>query len=310
MAGITVVTNPQSRLNRRDLDLASRLRKLAGSKDTVVAPNGLDELAEWARSCVSEPPDILAVCGGDGSLHRVVTAWMQASGGQPPPPVALLRGGTMNTIAKGLGIRGGAESVLSRLVAAQLAGSSLQTVSRRLMVVNEDQYGFLFGNGMISNFLELYYESDNPGPMAAIWVLGRLVVSALVRGDYIRRAMRPFRGEVVVDDVSWGERDWFAVGAGTVDDIGLRFRPFSMCLSHPGHMHALALGNRPLAFLPEFVRIRCAKPLRNPDNQESPATTLRLNSREPIGFMIDGDFHRAGVTLHVRVGPAVEFVVV
>ena len=48
---------------------------------------------------LASPPDLLAVCGGDGTLHEVVSTIPD-----PPFPVALLPAGTANVLARDLGL--------------------------------------------------------------------------------------------------------------------------------------------------------------------------------------------------------------
>ena len=57
------------------------------------------------RRCGRTPPAIIAVHGGDGTLHRTITALGRAFGDDPIPPIAILCGGTMNVVATSLGIR-------------------------------------------------------------------------------------------------------------------------------------------------------------------------------------------------------------
>ncbi len=52
-----------------------------------------------AMEQLSNPPDVLAVCGGDGTLHEVATRVPD-----PPFPVALLPAGTANVLARDLGV--------------------------------------------------------------------------------------------------------------------------------------------------------------------------------------------------------------
>jgi diacylglycerol kinase family enzyme len=52
-----------------------------------------------ARELLDQPPDLLAVCGGDGTLNEVVS-----SVPEPPFPVALLPAGTANVLARELGL--------------------------------------------------------------------------------------------------------------------------------------------------------------------------------------------------------------
>ncbi len=50
-----------------------------------------------ARALLERPPDLLAVCGGDGTLHEVIS-----SVPAPPFPVAVLPSGTANVLAREL----------------------------------------------------------------------------------------------------------------------------------------------------------------------------------------------------------------
>ncbi len=50
-----------------------------------------------ARAMLERPPDLLAVCGGDGTLHEVIS-----SVPAPPFPVAMLPSGTANVLAREL----------------------------------------------------------------------------------------------------------------------------------------------------------------------------------------------------------------
>ncbi len=52
-----------------------------------------------AMKQLANPPDVLAVCGGDGTLHEVASQVPD-----PPFPVALLPAGTANVLARDLGL--------------------------------------------------------------------------------------------------------------------------------------------------------------------------------------------------------------
>jgi hypothetical protein len=121
--------------------------------------------------------------------------------------------------------------------------------------------------------------------------------------------MRPIRLDVEVDGVRSVARDHLAVGAGTVDDIGFRFRPFFLAPRHPGHIHLLAIACTPLGFVLELPRIWTARPTTNPDIVPSLTEGFVLRADRAIAYMIDGDFHTGGTELHVRVGPTVRMIV-
>jgi diacylglycerol kinase (ATP) len=307
MPGIGVLTNPRSRRNKRNPRLARRLAYIVGDSGQLEAPEGLGELTHAVQKFRERDVDIVAINGGDGTAHVALGALYKAYGDQLPR-IALLRGGTMNTIAHGLGIRGDPESLLGRLVAQVHSGAPLKTASRHLMVVNDTQVGFLFGNGLISNFLEAYYEAADPSPSSAVWLLTRAIGSVLVGGELAKRITRPIRCRVTVDGDAWPERSWLTVAAGTVDDIGVGFRPFFKSLEYPGYFHAIGLGSTAAQFLPQLPRVYRGQTMTHPDNTEQVGRELILEAQEPIAYMLDGDFHRGGQRLVVRVGPRVEMV--
>jgi len=308
VSGIGVITNPRSRLNKRRPELARRLAYVLGDEGRVDTPADLDSLREVAEQFLKQRIAVLAINGGDGTSHTVLSAFLGVYGDVPLPKVALLRGGTMNTVASGLGIRGRPEDLLGQLVMRYHAGEPLRSVSRDLLVVDGCRAGFLFGNGLVSNFLEAYYEGAEPSPTKAALLLARGILSVFVQGPLIQRLMRPVRCTVTVDGERWPEAEWTAVVAGTVDDIGLGFRPFHRAPEYPGHLQALGFACSAAQIVGLLPRIRLARPLRHPLVQDSLATHVVLEAEEPIAYMIDGDFHQGGQRVEIGLGPRVELV--
>ncbi len=310
MLGILVVTNPRSRQNRRDPALTAQLSALVGDLGRVVAPTTTASLRAELIQARAEGVEVVAINGGDGSTHVVLTE-LVAVYGDTLPLVALLRGGTMNTIASGLRIRGSTRALVARIVDELRARRPLRTVTRSLLRVDgpEPQYGFLFGNGLIANFLEVYYEGSEPTPLKALWILARGVLSAAYGGAMIRRLMRPILLDIEVDGVRSARRDHLAIGAGTVDDIGFRFRPFYLAPRHPGRIHTLAIACTPLRFVFQLPWIWTARPTRDADIHPSVSEAFVLRADRPINFMIDGDFHAGGAELRVSTGPEVRLIV-
>lgn len=311
MPGIAVVTNPRSRQNRRNPQLTGQLAYVLGDRGHVAQPHSIDELVEAARRFHDQGVDVIAINGGDGTAHVVLTAVIQAWSGDPLPPIALLRGGTMNTIAAGLGVKGTPATLLDALLRRYHSGEPFPTAERHVMRIGGDekpQYGFLFGNGLLANFLEAYYEGSEPSPTKAAWLLARACASAVVNGALIRQLTRPAEVEVEVDGQLWSVRSFLTVGAGTVDDIGLGFRPFFQSVRHPGRMHVLGLACSAVTLVKELPRIWMAHPTQSPDILNAFPERMLLRSERPQAYMVDGDFHTAGQTLEVSVGPRVRFV--
>src|SRR4051812_34767930 len=134
---IAVFVNPRSRANRRNPRIAAELQAILGDTGRVFATRSLEELAGGAADLHRAPPDVIAVHGGDGTLHQVLMALLGAWGAEPLPPLAALCGGTMNVVASSLGIRDRPESFVRHLAESARTGQPLETLSRRCIRVGE-----------------------------------------------------------------------------------------------------------------------------------------------------------------------------
>ena len=320
VAGIGVVINPKSRRNLRDPQAATRLARRLGDHGVVRQARSIDELYRIAEDFRRDEIDVLAISGGDGTNHVTLTGFLDVYGGHTMPQVALLRGGTMNTVANSVGVcQGRPEGLLGRLIRdyAQQAAMPLENVERHVMRIaptdgGKAHYGFLFGTGVVAGYLAEYYAGGEPTPLVAAKTLLRAVGSALVSGEMIRRMARPFRGTVELDDgTCWDERDYLAVAAGTIGHIGLNFKPFHRYDEKPGAFHILGIHASPVAFVQELPRIHKAQPMRTGKAYDGLSTRVIVRGAEDhVRYMIDGDLHEADGPLEVSIGPRVRLVVV
>jgi len=317
---IGVVLNPRSRRNLRDPRAAVRIARQLGDHGVVREVRSVDELYRAAEDFKKLQIDVLGISGGDGTNHVTITGFLNVYDPSPIPHLAFLRGGTMNTVANSVGIsKGKPEGVLGRLLRAyaQRASMPLANVERRVMRIGPPgeparaYYGFLFGTGVVYGFLAEYYRDGEPSPLVAAKTLARGVGSTLVRGETIQRMAAPFRGSVeLADGTRWPERDYLAVAAGTIDQIGLGFRPFYRWDERDGAFHILGITASPFQFVVDLPRIRRAEPMR--PGKAFEATSSRAIVRSANGvmrYMIDGDLHETQGELELAVGPRVKIVV-
>lgn len=296
-----VIASAHSGRNRRNperLDALQHLAEQGGAR--FEAPETLDALDATVRAFAAQGVTSLAVNGGDGTLHRVVTAVVAAYGDELPT-LAVLPGGTMNIVARSTGWLGRPPQALQRVLEGHTRPRTVSTLKVG------DLYGFLWGNGLLARFLEVYEEGD-PTMVRAATILVRGAASAVVGGPFVQRLTRRWVGRVELDGEPLERTDWLAVAAGTVEQIGLGFRPFRFT-SEPGAMHAVGLGSSVARFAFELPRVYGRRPLAAADNLERRVRSIHLVAETPIGFMFDGDFHRGGPELTVELGPDVRFLV-
>jgi diacylglycerol kinase family enzyme len=305
---IVVFTNPAARANRRDPNCARHFASILGETGHVLFPANSDALACEARRVAQAQPSIIAVHGGDGTLHWTVTALLRAFRERPLPPQALLPGGTMNVVASSLGILAQPEALLAQLAAGERAVRQPAVVVRRCIKV-QDEYGFVFGTGLISNFLEEYYAAGDYGSRRAIWLLLRSILSEAFTGRYARRIFRRFHGRVFVDGQILPWTTLLGLGAATVGEVGLGFKLYHRADDHPGRFGVLAIHSSPLGLTWDLRAVRQGRGISPRRAWSAVATRLVIEPDEPETlYTVDGDLYRARGNLSVELGPALSFV--
>ena len=226
MPGIGVVVNPHAGSNRRRPERARKFAEIVGDQGMVRVTPDLAAIEEVAREFAAARIDILAVCGGDGSHFRTLSALRRAYPNGELPLFLPLRAGTMNYIARSIGcMRGGPEHVLAHVVHDYRHGRTHDVVERHLLVVNREHAGFVFGCGVIVNYLQLYYSQPKPGPVTATRLLARLVGSAVAGTSLVRGVFRRVVADVDCDDERVPYRTFTVILGGTVTHIALGFKP-------------------------------------------------------------------------------------
>jgi diacylglycerol kinase family enzyme len=313
-----VFVNPQSRANRRNPGLAAEFQAIVAGTGHVLAPRSLDELDAMASALRDERPEIIAVHGGDGTLHRALTALGRAFGEQPFPPIALLGGGTMNVVAASLGMSQRPTYVLKTITDAVRAGLPLPTIRRRCLRIG-DRLGMVFGNGLMSNFLAEYYSAGGYGTSRALWLMARTFFSTLVRGPFSQRVFARFEGEVRVDGELLPRRRFVGIGAATVREVGLGFKLNHRADDDPERFGVLAIHSGPLVLILDLLAVHDGRGIAASRAFSAVASTLDLdakpsnggaatNTSSDMSYTIDGDLYRTPGPLRITVGPPVVFV--
>jgi len=305
---VAVFVNPGSRANRRDPGCAARFARILGPAGKVVAPSNLEELIEEARRIAAAAPAVVGIHGGDGTLHRTLSALIAAYLPRPLPPIAILPGGTMNVVASSLGIRVRPEAVLAELAESERSGGRPPTLRRRCLRVG-DEYGFIFGNGLLANFLEEYYARGRYGTARAVWVVFRILVSLLTTGRYARRVFRRFRGRVEIDGRPLPRTNLTGVGAATVTEVGFGFKLHHRADDDPDRMGGLAIHGGPLSLLLDVLDVRLGRGLSPRRAESFVASRVVLEPEDAeTTYTLDGDLHVAQGPLAVELGPTLEIV--
>jgi diacylglycerol kinase family enzyme len=305
-----IVINPRARRVAREPGLVREIARRVPAEYVHVTydADGLDAaLSELARRQI----DTLVVVGGDGTagttLTRLVALWPEGE----LPRVLLSGGGTVNTIAKSLGARGGPLRTIDRLLAHE---DAMRESLRPLVRVQADgcaepRYGMIFANGLATRFLELYYEETPRGVRGAVEVVGRTVGSALVHGPLARHMFEPMHAQIRVDGEPLAEEYATVLGAANVRDVGLGFRPFLTAGRDPDRIHFVTTEASGLRLAAELPALRAG--LHGPHSclHHRCARRIEIELDRPERWTLDADFFPATQRLVVSAGPRVRFLV-
>ena len=198
MAGIGIISNPHSKLNRRNPQRSAYLSYIAGKQGHVAVTHSLDEMEDVARSFRNQEISILAINGGDGTISHTLSVFSRIYPHKELPHIAVLRGGNMNVLAQNLGIKGTPEQVLYRLIEKHSTQPELSYIRKQSLMI-DGKVGFLFANGTPAAFLEKFYENKT-GALGAAWLISKVVLSRFFWRPFYLSIVSHHDSTIAIDD--------------------------------------------------------------------------------------------------------------
>ncbi len=309
MPAFAVVLNPYASGNRRARSRVERFSSIVGEDGVVVATRDLGELRDTLEEFHEAGIEILAICGGDGSVFRAVSLVVNIWGEDPLPQMLPLRAGTINNLSRTIGARRKRpESLLAHVVKDYRRGRTHEITERGLIRVNGEYYGYIVGAGLIVNFLRLYYSGRRPGPLRAFYLLMRLALSQLFGTTLIKGVIQPFEADVSCDGERLPFRSFSLLLASTVGHIGLGVKPFYLSARKPGYFHLLAGPATTWQLLSRLPRFFRGFPSGLDTLYDNMGARVRVEFSVPRSFTVNGDLLGPVSVLEIEAGPRVSFI--
>lgn len=310
MAGVGVIFNPNAKRYKKNPDKLKRMAFIIGEKASGKPTQDLADLHVVADEFKTKDIDILAISGGDGTIHCTLTAFLKVYGEKPLPKIALLRGGTQNNIANVYGIKGDTEHLLSRLLLHYHENpEALCERELRLMHFTDNLggsvYGAVFGALAAYKYMEHYYTKPNLNKWVAIQAALELGLSGLVHGRLICDVFERVDAEFEVDGQKWGFANFNAIAAGTVEMPGINFRIFRHMKHQNERFHLLAASIFPRSLLAHLPQMALGKPSTTENLIEALPLDLVMRFAKPIGYCVDGDMIGPASEIRISQGPKV-----
>lgn len=164
-----LISNPLAKTNWRSV-AHERLKSLMSDSTVALSTPSVERVPTAVRELLFDRGcNVLAVNGGDGTIHALVQATIQVlseaddGGGELPlPTFLLLNGGGMNMLARTFDTRGHPVKTVKRFL-NRFEGRPLGSLTVRhvpLIEVHEPEgvvrYGFIFGSELVLNALTMY----------------------------------------------------------------------------------------------------------------------------------------------------------
>ncbi|MBZ0274273.1 hypothetical protein K8I61_19715 [bacterium] len=302
---IFLVYNPLAGRNARR---PTRVDSLAAAIDGIgemAVTSSADEVPKIGERIVAAKPEVVAICGGDGTLHHALTAIIRAASGELPMTVLPLAGGTMNTIIRSLGMAATAENALARVAARLLDGGKLAFRNRNIMNVS-GRYAFLFGCGIGANMLDHYYRGRYRGGAQAVQTAWHAIATAVTRSSGYDDLFASIHAKVTMDRKTIEKREFTTILIGTVKHVGIGARPLYRAEEREGAFHAIVASFSPLAAAMNAPRTFLSLPMKG-DVVDDLARHVRIESETPFRYFLDGEFYAAS-RLNIDLGPVVRVV--
>ncbi len=285
------------------------VRAAAAAGARVHETRSLAELDDVARAIASRGTRAVVLAGGDGSHMAGASALARAFAGAPPP-VALAPGGTVNTVARNLGMRGPTRAWAERVVVEACRAAPRTTEQPTLRVRDDaggDRVGFIFGAGLVAAFFDEYYAGGGQGLLPAAGIAARVFAGSLVGSSLAARVLAPVACMLEVDGARRDGAAWSLVLASVLRDVGLHVRATYRAGEDPERFHVVASGLPPRGLALQFPRVLSGRAMAGEGRVDALARSLRVAFDAGGAYVLDGDVMRAR-EVGIDVGPVLRVV--
>jgi diacylglycerol kinase family enzyme len=287
---ISVIHNPNAKQNRKKPERAHRLAEILEGVGTLHETRSIEAVHGVARQCMETGCKVVGVNGGDGSLQMAMTIFADIYKENPLPSFVVMRGGTMNTVANGLGIKGTPESILRKVVKGLTGKGPLTRMKNQVLCAN-GHLGFMSGAAVVVKFLDAYYGAPSQGPVQAVKMGFQIAGSTLAGTDYSREMFKPERLMVEVDGLPLPETEFSIILGCTVEDISMGCKATPRAYERKGAFHFLACSLSPLQIVGQMPRLWAGREITHAAMHHSaPAEHVIIRSENgPVRWMLDGE---------------------
>jgi diacylglycerol kinase (ATP) len=274
----------------------------------------VEDLMRATRQMAAEPPDAVALCGGDGTHMAGVTSLARQFGEQNLPPLCLVKGGNAGTVAGNWSpTKLNPVGQLRRLIEVCGApGQPIPTATRPSLRVcgaqGGQRIGFIFGAGLIATFFEEFYRRGGGGYRDAAILIARVFAGSLVGAELARKVLSARACRLTVDETPHPSEAFTLIACAVVRNLGMHLMVTPRAAHDPQRPHLVAssIGVRECGL--QFWRILAGRGLVGDGNVDALVNRFRVDYGPQGGsFVLDGELIHAE-HVEVTAGPRLRIV--
>src|SRR5258706_7336356 len=335
---IGVITNPNSRKNRNRPERVERLQRIVGNMGEVHQTSSVDSIKPVLRDFLRKRARYWVADGGDGALHWMLRMGMEvvqedefAESSVTLPVTLPTKGGTIDFVAKNVGIQGDAEGILAMLRRNVERGATIEETEVDSMVIDGIQvvdgkdvpfrtYGFASAAGGVGQrFYAKYYAEPDPNPRTIVKVVAHTIASTPIAlsplsrlpfgqyRTYAKEIFAPTPCRITLDGMVLPGDEFTGVHVASMS-INLRnvLRFFGKA-DQPGLMNAIVGTPSAWGVIRNIPRMIRGQEMKGANVLDRPCRTMIIDAtgNELLEPIIDGEYYRDVKHLEYRVGPRV-----
>ncbi|MFA5517901.1 MAG: diacylglycerol kinase family protein [Spirochaetota bacterium] len=306
MKKIGILINPNAKKFRTKKSSLKNYTNIQSDNLLIKLTENIDDIQNIIKEFKNNSCDYIGIAGGDGTLHLAVTEIIHTYGEEHTPPVLILREGTMNNVARTIKLQGKGPDLIKRLLWSINNKKEIEIHQRNTMKIN-DKYCFLFGTGLVTNFLNEVYSGKEKGFIRNIQVALSAFYEGLKNADD-GKIFNWMHGEIRIDKNTIEINPVNGILAGTVEHIGMGFSPLSMASKEKDRFQIIITAMGPGKLLKNINRLRTGNMINDKGYYNALCKTIKLTYPGEFDYTMDGDIYKADKELLVETGPLIKLI--
>ncbi|MFO0710567.1 MAG: diacylglycerol kinase family protein [Sandaracinus sp.] len=319
---VLCLVNPRARRLRRGRLAADQVQAILGRAGDVVITKDLEHVRQVLERELGSDLACVVTVGGDGALHWALNLALPIAEarGIELPPFLPARSGTIDFVARKVGLEGSPADILERVAARVRAGDAIESRvlpsarfelegangARRTVIAFAAAVG-----GIGVRFFDQYYAHPDPSPATIVSVIARAVAGFPFGTAHAREMFRPQEAEVHIDGARVPSTVHSGLHVGAIDlDLGGVLKVFPLAKDGLLHLHAGEL--EPKAAIASLPALASGGLIRGERFVECAGSSLDVEARgeELLRPVLDGERYPDMRRVRVTRGPEIRVAVV